>query len=154
LQPLPGGITMAEASAANLAAALPRWLAVVAADGDPELARRLAARGGEIAPYSAAGLGLGHRLARGLQAAGHAGGWSLALADMPAVKPGTIRRLAMALAAGAPIAAPFLGGKRGNPVGFSAAFRPQLLALAGDQGARRVIEAHPERVWRIETGDA
>jgi molybdenum cofactor cytidylyltransferase len=47
--------------------------------------------------------------------------------------------LLQALAAGADMVAPFYEGKRGNPVGFSAACLPELLALQGDQGARALL---------------
>jgi molybdenum cofactor cytidylyltransferase len=42
----------------------------------------------------------------------------VALGDMPHVAPATLRALADALAGGAPIAAPVMDGRRGNPVGF------------------------------------
>jgi molybdenum cofactor cytidylyltransferase len=62
---------------------------------------------------------------------------------MPFVQPSTIRSLADALAHGAGIAAPALHGRRGNPVGFSSACLPQLLALHGDEGARRILTSNP-----------
>lgn len=44
-------------------------------------------------------------------------------------------------------------GKRGNPVIFPAAFFPELLALTGDRGGGRVIQAHPERLRLVEVRD-
>jgi len=67
----------------------------------------------------------------------------VALGDMPYVDPDTLRRLADALAAGAGIAAPVLDGLRGNPVGFSAVHLDALLALRGDEGARRLLRTFP-----------
>lgn len=153
LQPLAGGRTVAEASASALAGAVEHWLAVVAADGDPELERRLAALGGGIVACPDAARGLGHSIAQGIGAARQAAGWIIALADMPAVQAATIRELRAALLAGSPIAAPGRDGRRGNPVGFSSRFLPDLLALAGDRGARAIIEAHRESVGWIETAD-
>jgi len=40
-------------------------------------------------------------------------------------------------------AAPTFDGRRGNPVAFDAAHRDDLLALEGDQGARRLLISHP-----------
>lgn len=153
LQPLAGGLTVAEASARALAGAVEHWLAVVAADGDPELERRLAALGGGIVACPDAAYGMGHSIARGVGAARQAAGWIIALADMPAVQAATIRDLRAALLAGSPIAAPCRDGRRGNPVGFSSRFLPDLLALAGDRGARALVEAHRESVAWIETAD-
>ncbi len=51
--------------------------------------------------------------------------------------------------AGAPIAATGYRGIAGVPAFFAAEFRPELLPLRGDSGARRVIEAHGERVVTI-----
>jgi molybdenum cofactor cytidylyltransferase len=67
----------------------------------------------------------------------------VALGDMPYVEVSTLRALADALAAGAGIAAPVLDGRRGNPVGFSAIYLDTLLALRGDEGARRLLQSCP-----------
>jgi molybdenum cofactor cytidylyltransferase len=63
-------------------------------------------------------------------------GFLVVLGDMPFVRAGTLRRLAEALAAGADAVAPAFEGRRGNPAGFRRALVPQLMALAGDAGAR------------------
>ena len=44
---------------------------------------------------------------------------------------------------GADIAVPIYQGRRGNPVGFSRKYLPQLLALHGDQGARSLLQIFP-----------
>jgi molybdenum cofactor cytidylyltransferase len=69
--------------------------------------------------------------------------WLVALGDMPFVAPATLRALADALAAGAGIAAPVMDGRRGNPVGFGAVHLDALLALRGDEGARRLLKTCP-----------
>jgi molybdenum cofactor cytidylyltransferase len=69
--------------------------------------------------------------------------WLVALGDMPYVDPATLRLLADALAAGAGIAAPVMKERRGNPVGFGAVHLDALLALRGDEGARRLLQAYP-----------
>ena len=62
---------------------------------------------------------------------------------MPHVAPATLRLLADALASGAGIAAPLMDGRRGNPVGFGRVHLDGLLALRGDQGARRLLQTFP-----------
>jgi len=70
-------------------------------------------------------------------------GWLVALGDMPFVDQATLRALASAIEDGAGIAAPLFEGRRGNPVAFGALHRAALLALDGDQGARRLLERAP-----------
>jgi len=97
--------------------------------------------------------GMGTSLAAGVRAAGEADGWVVALADMPFIRPETIRRIARALEEGAAIAAPACGGERGHPVGFARRFRDDLLALRGDEGARQVLNAYPDWITLYETDD-
>lgn len=98
--------------------------------------------------------GMGRSLAWGVAAVPWADAWLVALGDMPSVAPGTIRALVDALRARASIAAPEYQGIRGLPVGFSRRWRGDLLALEGDQGARRVLADHPREVRRIPVEDA
>lgn len=79
----------------------------------------------------------------------------LVLGDMPSVRPATLRRLLAAHAeAPAPaIVQPRHAGRPGHPVLFDAAFRAELLALAGDVGARAVLQAHPGALVRVEVDD-
>lgn len=69
--------------------------------------------------------------------------WLIALGDMPHVAPATLLALRDALAAGAPIAVPVHDGQRGNPVGFNRTHLDALLALRGEQGARRLLQTCP-----------
>lgn len=97
--------------------------------------------------------GMGHSIACGIAASEQAEGWIIALADMPRVRARTIGRLRDALAAGAHLAAPTHGGRRGNPVGFSSAYRDELLALRGDRGARGIVERDHALVKSLECED-
>jgi molybdenum cofactor cytidylyltransferase len=72
---------------------------------------------------------------------------------MPYVRPETIAKIAAALAAGAPIAAPTYRGERGHPVGMSAQFRGALQALRGDEGARSVLKQNADLVQLIDVDD-
>ncbi|MEO8306118.1 MAG: nucleotidyltransferase family protein [Betaproteobacteria bacterium] len=137
----------------NLLAVLPRVVAVVRPT-DAALAAALGAAGARVVRCPNAGDGMGASLAFAVEATRDAGGWVVALADMPWVLPSTIARVAAALAEGAPVAAPFHQGKRGHPVGFSAACYSSLSALTGDDGAKAVVAAHQDGLVRIDVDDA
>ena len=86
---------------------------------------------------------MGASLAAAIEASSARAGWIVALGDMPAIRPATIRSVAEALEGGAAIAAPFdRSGRRGHPVGFSHTLRASLLALDGDTGAREILARH------------
>jgi molybdenum cofactor cytidylyltransferase len=137
----------------HLLAALPRVIAVVRPD-DAELAAALGAAGARIVRCVDADDGMGASLACGVRATKDAGGWVVALADMPWIQPSTIARVAAAVADGAPVAAPFHRGTRGHPVGFSPACYAALAALTGDEGARSVVTAHHDSLARVDVDDA
>jgi molybdenum cofactor cytidylyltransferase len=146
LQPLPGGDPVVVASARKLLAVVPRVVAVVP-PGDGGVAALLADLGCDVTvcPDADSGMAasLTHALRHTLAAGATPDAWLVALGDMPHVTPATLRALADALAAGAPIAAPVMEGRRGNPVGFGRVHRDALLALRGDQGARRLLQGGP-----------
>ena len=120
----------------------------------PDLRRVLEGAGCEILETDRTSRGLGASLAAGVEASASASGWIVALGDMPRVKPATISAVKAALENGAAIAVPCQGGKRGHPVGFSAALRQELIALDGDVGARSVLERHAKDVVRVDVDDA
>ena len=143
LQPLADGEPVVVASARRLLAAVPRVVAVVPVD-DGGVAGRLAALGCDVTvcPDADSGMAasLTHAIRYSLVSEPAPQAWLVALGDMPYVEVSTLRLLADALAAGAGIAAPALDGRRGNPVGFGAIHLDALLALRGDQGARRLLQ--------------
>lgn len=47
------------------------------------------------------------------------------------------------------IVVPVYQGRRGHPVIFSIKYKPELLRLEGDQGARQIIQSHPEDVLEV-----
>jgi molybdenum cofactor cytidylyltransferase len=75
------------------------------------------------------------------------------LGDMPRPPHAVLASLVAAVEAGAPAAAPRFGGRRGNPVALSAALFPQLMALSGDAGARRILDGLGERLALIDAPD-
>jgi len=152
LHPLEDGVAIAAHAARNLLAATPDVIAVVRW-GDFPLYEMLEQEGCQVTMFQGAARGMGASLAHGVKEARGAGGWVVALADMPRIAPATIRAVAAALEEGAQIAAPVCRGERGHPVGFGAALRDELLALDGDQGARAVMERHRNAVKLIECDD-
>lgn len=147
LQVLPSGEPVVVASARKLLAALPRVVAVVPPQ-DGGVAALLARLGCEVTVCAEADSGMAASLVHALRqslldAAPVPDAWLVALGDMPHVAPPTLAALRDALAAGAPIVAPVHGGRRGNPVGFGREHLHALLALEGDQGARRLLQTCP-----------
>ena len=151
LHPL-DGVAIGVRSVRNMQAAGLRVTAVVR-PGSDELVRLLQNEGAEVTICAHAADGMGVSLAHVIAHANAAAGWVVALADMPRIRPETIRQVADALTQGALIAAPSYRGERGHPVGFSAALRDELLACCGDEGARAVIKRHHAEIRLITTDD-
>jgi molybdenum cofactor cytidylyltransferase len=144
LQTLPTGDLVLAASARKLLAVLPAVIAVVPPD-DGGVGALLSSLGCEVVVCPEADSGMAASLVQALR---HSlpldpASWLVALGDMPHVAPATLRLLADALSAGAEIAAPVMDGRRGNPVGFGRVHLDALLALQGDQGARRLLQTCP-----------
>ena len=79
----------------------------------------------------------------------------ICLGDMPLVTPTAIGRLLAAFdpEEGRAIVMPTHGGQQGNPVLWAREFIPEMMALTGDAGARRLIRRHAERVAEVEMPD-
>jgi molybdenum cofactor cytidylyltransferase len=152
VHPLEDGVPIAAHAARNLVAAGLDIIAVVRS-GDFPLADILEQEGCEVTHCADSVHGMGHTLAHGIGEMREAGGWVVALADMPRLRPETIRAVAAALADGAVIAVPFCNGQRGHPVGFSARLRDELTQLRGDTGARAVLERHANEIVRVDCND-
>lgn len=143
LHPMPDGTPMALTAARHLAAVCARTIVVIRPD-DTALASRLAADGLETVVCAAAERGMGHSLSSGVAASIDAGGWLIALADMPYIQPASYHTVIHALHDGARMARPVFAGQMGHPVGFAADCSSALLALTGDQGGKAILEADPE----------
>ena len=152
LWPLADGCAIGVSAARHLVRGLPQSLGVVRS-GDEELARRLREEGLGVVYCRDSAQGLGHSIVCGVTASAKAGGWVLALADMPYIQPATIAAVAAAIECGAAIAVVEYQGQRGHPVGFGVQLRAQLLQLRGDTGARDLIARHSGRVVRIPVDD-
>jgi molybdenum cofactor cytidylyltransferase len=157
LQALPpgspeAGVPIALASARRLLEVLPDAIAVVRPRSQ-KLASLLRDAGCSTVVCKGAAEGMGTSLAAGVRAAADAEGWIVALADMPFVRPETVRSVVRALEDGAAIAAPAYRGQRGHPVGFGRAYFEELSTLRGDQGARELLALHAAAVSLQETDD-
>jgi molybdenum cofactor cytidylyltransferase len=146
------GVAVGVAACRSLRAAVDEVIAVVR-PGDPSLAASLSREGARVVVAPRADEGMGASLAAGIAAAEGADGFVVALGDMPWVAPATIRAVVQALRSGASIAAPRYHGRRGHPVGFAAAHRAELVALAGDQRARTIVEANASLVTFVDVDD-
>jgi molybdenum cofactor cytidylyltransferase len=150
--PLPHGVSIAVQAARHLKAEMPRVVAAVRPQA-AETARALEAEGCEVVICERAAEGMGASLACAARAAGEADGYLVALADMPFVRRSTIAAVREALARGALLAAPYWRARRGHPVGFAGRLRGELEALGGDEGARRLLEAHAAELVKVPVGD-
>src|SRR5690348_3894379 len=146
------GVPIALASARHFVAVLPDSIAVIRPRAH-KLGKLLRDAGCNTVVCKNAAEGMGVSLAEGVRAANDAHGWVVALADMPYVKPETVRVIARALTEGAAIAAPAYRGERGHPVGFARRFKDDLLGLRGDAGARAILKAHPDWITLYEVDD-
>ncbi len=96
--------------------------------------------------------GLGTSLKAGIAAVpAEADGAIVCLGDMPQVDAALIDKMLAAFdpERGALIVAPSIDGRRGNPVVWSRRFFHDLMAIAGDIGARHLIGSYAEAVVEV-----
>ena len=117
------------------------------------LADILRSEGCQVVVCENAAEGMGASLACAVRAAVDAEGFVIALADMPFIRSSTIAAVRDALAAGAPLVAPYFRARRGHPVGIGAKFRSELEALRGDEGAKKIVAANEANLRKIPVGD-
>ncbi len=152
---LPDGRCVVEAATQNLFDAMGRSNVIAVVGEDAALIKVLEQCGSEVTVNVEAENGIGSSIAAGICASMDAAGWLIALGDMPHVSPETITRVCETLKSGAGIVIPTFNGMRGHPVAFAKAYRDELLALRGDQGARSVIAAaDPRRVIYLLVADS
>lgn len=95
--------------------------------------------------------GLGTSIATGVRATPDASGWLVLPADLPLIQPQSIQAVARALEQHA-VVVPVVQGQAGHPVGFQRLCKDELLALQGDEGARRICQQH--HAHRLALDDA
>ena len=98
---------------------------------------------------SQASWGMGDSIAAGVSMHASATGWLVLPADMPLVKPSSLRAVADALDQ-QPIAFAQHRGRRGHPVGFGAELFSELVMLKGDEGARRLLARYPTAAVELD----
>jgi molybdenum cofactor cytidylyltransferase len=152
LHSLTDGTPVGLAAASNLIDVVPNSVAVVRPE-DQRLADMFSEVGLSIIENPVASQGMATSISAGIRALSQCSGWLIALADMPWVRPATIRALTDSLVNGASIVAPRYEGQRGNPVGFSSWWQHSLQNLSGDEGARRFITEHSEELILLDTPD-
>jgi molybdenum cofactor cytidylyltransferase len=152
LHPLLTGVPIAVTAARNLKAVLQRCVAVVRPGAD-ELAGLLRAEGLEVVVCPGADEGMGASLACAAAAAGEAGAYMIALADMPYIRGSSLAAIRDAIAGGPALVAPYFRTRRGHPVGIAGRFRAELLAASGDEGAKKLLERHAADLVKIPVGD-
>jgi molybdenum cofactor cytidylyltransferase len=136
---------LAQTMAHALASRLP--VIVVTTQAFADVARRsVAARDVVVLPEVGTGgagpLGMGMSIAAGVGARPHASGWLVLPGDMPLVQPSTLQAVARGLDEHSVVYAQHRG-RRGHPVGFAAELYSELVALSGDEGARRLLARYP-----------
>ena len=102
-----------------------------------------------VGPRSQTGWGMGDSIAAGVSVHASATGWLVLPADMPLVKPSSLRAVADALDQ-QPIAFAQHRGRRGHPVGFAAELFSELVMLKGDEGARRLLARYPTAAVELD----
>ena len=153
LHPLPHEVPIAIQAARHLRIALEENALAVVRPEAKELSELLRREGCKVVVCENAAEGMGASLACAVRAAGDAEGFVIALADMPFIRSSTIAAVRDALAAGAPLVAPYFRARRGHPVGIGAKYRADLEALQGDEGAKKIIAANETSLLKIPVGD-
>jgi molybdenum cofactor cytidylyltransferase len=149
---LPHGVSIAVQAARHLKSEIETVFAVVR-PASPELQKALEAEGCVVVVCDNAADGMGASLACAARAAGERAGYLVALGDMPFIRRSSIAAVRDALAAGAPLTAPYFRSKRGHPVGVSGRFFQDLLSCKGDEGAKALLKSNEALLVKIPIGD-
>ncbi|HWA39639.1 MAG TPA: nucleotidyltransferase family protein [Burkholderiales bacterium] len=149
---LPHGVSIAVQAARHLKSEIDVVFAVVR-PGQANLIDQLEGEGCAVVVCDNAAEGMGASLACAARAAGERTGYLIALGDMPFIRRSSIAAVRDALAAGAPLAAPYFRARRGHPVGISGRFHQDLVSCKGDEGAKTLLKAHEEHLVKIPIGD-
>lgn len=96
--------------------------------------------------------GMASSIACAVAATPAADGWAILLADMPCIKPATLKLLSDSWSA-YEVTVPDYQHQHGHPVIFSHNWFSALCALKGDQGARGLWQDNPA-VYHLPTDDA
>ena len=149
---LPHGVPIAVQAARHLKLEIARVVAVVRPDS-PELKANLESEGCEVVVCENAAEGMGASLACAARAAGEADGYLIALGDMPFVRRTTIAAVRDALAAGAPLAAPYFRARRGHPVALVKEVSDKDLSRRATRERSNCSRTNERLLVKIPVGD-
>ncbi len=159
-----GGATVVGAVAAALAAGGAERVALVVGPPEDAAARDLAAWGRSqglvVAENPHPERGMLSSILRGVEALGGAArlrrrGAALLVtpADLPGLGSSTVAAVAAALRAGAALAVPVHGGRRGHPLGIAPALLPEVPSLDLRVGLRQLLDRHAARLVEVPVDD-
>lgn len=148
LQPFGEGTVLTTTLRAALVSGL-EVVVVTTAALAAEAARLLPRRSVISTSDADAAMGMGRTIATGVAARSDASGWLVLPADMPLVRPSTLRAVAQALSQ-MPVTHAQYRGRRGHPVGFGAELFSELRMLSGDEGARRLLARYPAQAVEVD----
>lgn len=114
-----------------------------------EAARHVATRDLVVLSEADAARGMGHSIVAGVAARADAPGWLILPGDMPLVRPATLKAVARTLV-DHPVVHAQHRGRRGHPVAFGAELYSELIALSGDEGARRLLARYPAQPVEVD----
>ena len=149
---LADGTPMLVQSVRNLRCAVESVVVVVKPGELPFFAELLAQETAvKIIEAARAEVGMGASLACGIR---HINGDAVlvALADMPMIESATIMQVAAAVCH-YPIVVPEYRGTPGHPVGFQRQFFAELAELNAEQGGKKILQRHADKVKRLVVSD-
>ncbi|MFT7139395.1 MAG: molybdenum cofactor cytidylyltransferase [Candidatus Azotimanducaceae bacterium] len=157
---LPSGQILLEESIRKTASVIDEVM-VVLRFGDKDFAKELEQRidSDDIKYYCApdSAKGMGHSLANSITKVKDWDAALVFLGDMPFVQAETVESLLAEYEFRkkdrSPIVIPVRHGKRGHPVLFANKYFDEISAIEGDNGAKTVIDAHPNQVFKVEVED-
>lgn len=152
IEPLSNGVPMAVQSVQNLLQVFDDVVVVVRPD-DTALMQALTHQSITLIENTLHQLGMSSSIIAGVNARPDADAWLIALADMPYINVTTYVSIAQALANGSKIVAPMYQNRRGHPIAFTQKYKGHLLRLAGDRGARNILQMYKSEVDYMQTDD-
>ncbi len=115
----------------------------------PELFKQCAGWGVEAIFNPHPEQGISHSIRLGIAAHPTADYLCFLVCDQPYLKPASLLRMKELAESTGKIVAPKAGDVIGNPVFFPRQYFPELLALSGDRGGKRVLLAHLDAVRTV-----
>lgn len=140
---LDSGRSVLQACIDNISCAVQRFVVVLRCD-DVQWVHALDLNGGRPVFIRGTGEGMGVSLAAGVRSMIDCDSVLILLADMPFIRPDTIRRVA-AMSRDHPLVVPTFRSIWGHPVAFAKQFFPELIRLAGDEGGKGLLVRHMSR---------